>query len=121
MIENNINKQDDRVSHLETQVSNPIKKLYDIIEGLQQDIAQVKLAYKWREASIMKVKIFSWHIKTYSNKKKSHEAIGEGKYHKKLRKLKNRGTMHEYMTEFMILTLQIPNLSNDDWMFYFIK
>lgn len=39
---------------------------------------------------------------------------------KKLRELKQQGTIHEYVKEFTTLMLQIPNLSEEDLLFYFM-
>ncbi|KAE8681907.1 hypothetical protein F3Y22_tig00111298pilonHSYRG00053 [Hibiscus syriacus] len=39
---------------------------------------------------------------------------------KKLRELKQRGIMWDYVKEFTTLILQIPNMSEDDLLFYFI-
>ncbi|XP_060178022.1 uncharacterized protein LOC132607957 [Lycium barbarum] len=38
----------------------------------------------------------------------------------KLRELKQMGSIRDYVKEFTTLTLQIPNLTNDDLLFYFI-
>lgn len=37
----------------------------------------------------------------------------------KFKKLKQTGSIREYANEFTALTLQIPNLMNEDMMFYF--
>ncbi|KAE8708553.1 Detected protein of unknown function [Hibiscus syriacus] len=39
---------------------------------------------------------------------------------KKLRELKQRGIMRDYVKEFITLMLQIPNMSEEDLLFYFI-
>ena len=48
----------------------------------------------------------------------SNNVIYEAK--RKFRELKHTGSIHAYVQEFTIITLQIPNIIDDDMLFHFI-
>ena len=48
----------------------------------------------------------------------SKNVIYEAK--RKFRELKHTGSIHAYVQEFTILTLQIPNLTYEDMLFHFM-